>query len=118
MSGIMERARSLGNLLAHTDEYQALRRAASAADDDREIAEQRSTLQRLEAEITASLRAGQEPDDETAQAYEDAITTLQANSTYQRLVAAQANFDKQLQKMNDSITQGLEEGAHSRIILP
>ena len=31
MSGIMEMARSLGNALARTDEYQALRRAGRAA---------------------------------------------------------------------------------------
>lgn len=117
MSGIMEMARSLGNSLARTDEYQALRRAASAADDDREIAEQRTILERLEATITTALRAGQEPDEETARAYDEAVGKLQGNSTYQRLVAAQANFDKKVQKVNEGITMGLEEAANSRIIL-
>ncbi|NNF37508.1 MAG: YlbF family regulator [Gemmatimonadetes bacterium] len=117
MSGIMEMARSLGNALARTDEYQALKRAASAADDDREIAEQRSTLERLEGTIATALRAGQDPDAETAKAYEDAVTTLQANATYQRLVAAQTNFDKVVQKVNETIARGLDEGADSRIIL-
>lgn len=117
MSGIMEQARSLGNALARTDEYQALRRAAQAADDDREIAEQRSTLERLEGTITTALRAGQDPDEETAKAYEAAVSKLQGNSTYQRLVAAQANFDKVVQKVNETIAKGLDEGADSRIIL-
>jgi cell fate (sporulation/competence/biofilm development) regulator YlbF (YheA/YmcA/DUF963 family) len=117
MSGIMEMARSLGNALARTDEYQALRRAASAADDDRAIAEQRSILERLEGSITTALRAGQDPDEETARAYEAAVSTLQANSTYQGLVAAQANFDKIVQKVNETIAKGLDEGAESRIIL-
>lgn len=117
MSGIMEQARNLGNALARTDEYQALRRAAQAADDDREIAEQRSTLERLEGSITTALRAGQDPDEETAKAYEEAVSKLQANSTYQRLVAAQSNFDKLVQKVNETIAKGLDEGADSRIIL-
>lgn len=117
MSGIMEQARNLGNALARTDEYQALRRAAQAADDDREIAEQRSTLERLEGSITTALRAGQDPDEETAKAYEEAVSKLQANSTYQRLVAAQSNFDKVVQKVNETIAKGLDEGADSRIIL-
>lgn len=117
MSGIMEMARSLGNTLARTDEYQALRRAASAADDDRAIAEQRTVLERLEGTITTALRAGQDPDEETARAYEEAVSTLQTNATYQRLVAAQANFDKIVQKVNETIAKGLDEGAESRIIL-
>ena len=117
MSGISEMARNLGNALARTDEYQALRRAVEAADDDREVAEQRSILARLEGSITTALRAGKEPDDETAAAYEQAFAKLQGNPAYHRLAAAQANFDKRVQKMNESIEQKLEEGAHSRIIL-
>lgn len=117
MAGIMEQAKSLGNALARTDEYQALRRAIQSSDDDREIAELRSTLQRLEETISADLRAGKEPEKDVAEEYESAVTKLQANSTYQRLVAAQANFDKILQKVNGTIAQGMEEGAESRIIL-
>lgn len=117
MAGIMEQARSLGNALARTDEYQALRRAIQAADDEREIAELRSELQKLEGSISADLRAGKEPEAEVAEAYEELVSRLQANATYQRLVAAQANFDKVLQKVNGTIAQGMEEGAQSRIIL-
>lgn len=117
MSGIMEQAKSLGNALARTDEYQALRRAIKAADDEREIAELRSELQQLEGTISADLRAGKEPEKEVAEQYEAAVSKLQANGTYQRLVAAQANFDKVLQKVNGTIAQGMEEGAESRIIL-
>lgn len=117
MAGIMEQARSLGDALARTDEYQALRRAMQAADDDREIAELRSELQKLEGSITADLQAGKEPEKEMAEAYESHMNRLQANATYQRLVAAQSNFDKILQKVNATIAKGMEEGAESRIIL-
>jgi len=117
MAGIMEQARSLGDALARTDEYQALRRAMQAADDDREIVEMRTELQKLEATITADLQAGKEPEKEQAEAYESHMNRLQANATYQRVVAAQANFDKILQKVNATIAKGMEEGAESRIIL-
>lgn len=117
MAGIMEQAKSLGDALARTDEYQALRRAMKAADDDREIAELRSTLQRLEGSISADLQAGKEPEKEMAEEYEAAVNKLQANGTYQRLVSAQSNFDKILQKVNATIARGMEEGAESRIIL-
>jgi len=117
MSGIMDQARQLGNSLARTDEYQALKRAISAADDDREIAELRSELEQLEVTISTALRAQQDPAQEDADAYEAAVQKLQANSTYQRLVAAQANFDKVLQKVNQTISEGIQEGQDSRIIL-
>jgi cell fate (sporulation/competence/biofilm development) regulator YlbF (YheA/YmcA/DUF963 family) len=117
MAGIMEQARSLGNALARTDEYQALRRAMKVADDDRDIAELRSELQKLEHAISADIRAGKQPEQTAAEEYEAAVNKLQASATYQRLVAAQANFDKVLQKVNGTIAQGMEEGAESRIIL-
>jgi hypothetical protein len=37
---------------------------------------------------------------------------------YQRLVSAQANFDKVLLKVNQTIQAGIAEGAESRIIMP
>lgn len=117
MAGIMDQARSLGNALARTEEFQAFRRARKDVDDEREIAELVSELQRLEGSLAADLRAGKEPDAEIAQRYEEAAGRLQAHPTYQRLVAAQANLDKVLQKVNGIIAQGMEEGAESRIIL-
>jgi cell fate (sporulation/competence/biofilm development) regulator YlbF (YheA/YmcA/DUF963 family) len=117
MSGIMDMAKDLGGRLARTDEYQALKRAMDAMNDDRQIAEHRSELEALEGTITASLRAGKEPADDDKQAYEELMTKLQGNPTYQRVVAAQANFDKIVQKVNENIAKGLEDGASSRIIL-
>jgi len=117
MSGIMDQARQLGNSLARTDEYQALKRAISAADDDREIAELRNELEKLEATISTALRAQKEPEKEDADAYEAAVQKLQGNPAYQRLVAAQTNFDKVLQKVNQTISEGIQEGQDSRIIL-
>ena len=43
--------------------------------------------------------------------------TLQASAAYQGLVAAQSNFDKLLQRVNEEIGKGIEAGSQSRIIL-
>ena len=117
MAEIMEMAKSLGNALARTDEYQALRRAISAADDDRDMVELRNALEKLEGRIESKLRAGEQPDEELATEYESTVGRLQSNSAYQRLVAAQTNFDKVLRRVNETIGKGMEEGAQSRIIL-
>ena len=77
----------------------------------------RSSLVGLEGRIEASLKAGEEPDADTAAAYEGAVSRLQASAIYQSLVAAQSNFDKLMAKVNQAIAQGMEEGGQSRIIL-
>ena len=117
MAGHLEKGKELGNVLGRTDEYQAVKRAIQAADEDRDLTTLRSELEKLEATIETALRSGQEPDKETATAYETAVSRLQTNPAYQRLVAAQANFDKLMAKVNQAIAQGMEEGGASRIIL-
>jgi cell fate (sporulation/competence/biofilm development) regulator YlbF (YheA/YmcA/DUF963 family) len=117
MASVYEMAKELGAALARTDEYQAFRRAMDAATDDRELVEMRNRLEELETRIEAALRSGREPDDDVKSAYESATGELQSIAGYQRLVAAQANFDKVMYKVNQTVAQGIEEGARSRIIL-
>ena len=52
-----------------------------------------------------------------AEEYEKAFGRLQASPVYQGLVAAQANFDRVLGRVNEGITKAIEEGAKSRIII-
>ncbi len=117
MAGIYDMARELGGALARTDEYQALKRAMDATADDRELTELRTRIEELEARIEADLRAGKEPSDEVKQSYMEAADELQRLASYQRLVAAQANFEKIMHKVNQTVAEGIEAGAQSRIIL-
>jgi len=118
MSRIDEMAKELGGAIARTDEYQALKRAVDSVNDDADLTEMKTLLERLERQIQEKLQAGEEPADELKEEYEQAVSKLQSNSTYQRLVAAQTNFDKILRKVNDTIQQGIVEGADSKIVLP
>lgn len=117
MAGIYEMAKELGGALARTEEYQALRRAADEADQDRELVAVRNRLTDLEGRIEAALRAGREPEDDLKQAYEETASEIQAMPIFQRVVAAQANFEKVMGRINDTMAQGLQEGAKSRIIV-
>jgi cell fate (sporulation/competence/biofilm development) regulator YlbF (YheA/YmcA/DUF963 family) len=117
MQEIMQMAERLGQALARTDEFQALRRAVEASGDDRELAELQARIRDLEGELQARLQDGENPTEEQAQEYEACFSNLQANSSYQRLVAAQANFDKIVSKVNETIHLGVQKGAESRIIL-
>ena len=118
MSGIHEMAKELGGALARTDEYQALKRAMEAADEDRELVELRNRIQGIEEKIEASLRSGAEPAEDLKSAYAAAAEELQAKPAFQRLVAAQSNFEKVMYKVNETVARGIEEGARSRIIMP
>jgi cell fate (sporulation/competence/biofilm development) regulator YlbF (YheA/YmcA/DUF963 family) len=117
MAGIYDMAKELGNALARTDEYQALKRAMDATADDRELVEIRNRIEKLEVGIEADFRAGREPSDEVKQQYATATEELQRLAVYQRLVAAQTNFEKVMYKVNQTVAQGIEEGARSRIII-
>ena len=118
MAGLMEKADELGGLLARTDEYQALRRAMSRANEDRDVVEERNALMELEGFLMREMQAGRQPDEEKAKEYEERMSRLQTNSTFQGLIAAQENFDKVMRKVNDAIAAGMEKGAESRIIMP
>ena len=118
MAKIEEMAKELGQALGRTDEYQALKRAASKVDEDRELVELRGKLESLESEMVTALRSGKEPDESQREAYEKLAQDLQTRPAYQSLAAAQANFDKVLQKVNETISKGIQEGSTSRIIHP
>lgn len=118
MSGIDDMAQALGQALGRTEEYQALRKAAQAVDEDRDLTELRNNLDRLEAELMAHLRAGKEPPEEERERYEALAQDLQSRPLYQRVVAAQANFDKILQKTNETMARAMQDAGQSRIILP
>ena len=118
MTRMTEMAKDLGKALAQTDEYQVLKRTVADTADDRELAKLRTELEGLEGQIEAVLRGGNEPTEELKTGYEEVVGRLQACGAYQRLVSAQANFDKVLLKVNNTIQEGIAEGAESRIIMP
>ena len=117
MGEIDERARELGNALARTDEYRALRQAIDAADKDRALVELRNRIRELETEIETLIRAGREPDQDITKVYTELTEELQTKSGFQQLISAQANFEKIMFKVNETVTKGIEEGGDSRIIL-
>lgn len=116
--GMLEKAKEVGRLLGQTEEYKALQRARQRLNEDRETVELVNGLAELEQRLTAQLQQGETPPEEDRVAYEETFSKLQAGSRYQALVAAQSNFDKVLQKVNEQIGAGMEAGARSSIIMP
>ncbi len=111
-------AASLGQALGRTGEYRALADARKRANDDREVVELTNEIAKLEERLQRAVVEGREPDADELARYESALGHLQASPVYQGLVAAQANFDKVMSRIDAAIRKGMEEGATSRIILP
>ena len=115
---MLEKAKEVGRMLGQTDEYRALQRARQQLNEDRDTVELVNRLAALEQQLTSQLQRGEEPDEESRTEYEEVFGRLQGGARYQALVAAQSNFDKVLQKVNEQIGAGMEAGSKSSIIMP
>ena len=111
-----EKAEDLGRVLGQTEEYKALRRATEALREDQAVQKVLAEAERLAQEIESVAQQGNEPTKEQVEQYERALQSVQANSVYQQMVAAQANFEKLMARINARIYEGIKKGAASPII--
>jgi len=111
-----DKAEEVGRLLGQTDEYKALRRATEALREDQAVQKVLAEAERLAQDIERVAQQGQEPTKEQVEQYDRALQSVQANPVYQQMVAAQANFEKVMAKINARIYAGMKKGAASPII--
>ncbi len=116
MTVIDEKAQQLGTLLGQGEEYRALIRARDALDGDKELAGKLKRLEQLSMELQQRLGRGEEPEQAQADEYDGLFGEVQSSVTYQKLVAAQTNFDKVMHHVQEQILEGMRQGAQSRII--
>jgi cell fate (sporulation/competence/biofilm development) regulator YlbF (YheA/YmcA/DUF963 family) len=113
---IEDKAEELGRLLGQTEEYKALRRASERLREDSEVQKVLADAERLAQEIEKTAQQGQEPAKDHVEQYDRALQSVQANPVYQQMVAAQANFEKLMAKINARIYDGMKKGSASPII--
>jgi cell fate (sporulation/competence/biofilm development) regulator YlbF (YheA/YmcA/DUF963 family) len=111
-----EKAEDLGRVLGQTDEYKALRRATEALREDEPVQKVLAEAERLAQDIERVAQEGKEPTKEQVEQYDKALQSVQGNPVYQQMVAAQANFEKLMAKINARIYEGIKKGAASPII--
>ncbi len=73
-------------------------------------------LGRLLGQSERATQEGREPAKDQVERYDRALQSVQANPVYQQVVAAQANFEKLMAKVNARIYDGMKQGAASPII--
>jgi cell fate (sporulation/competence/biofilm development) regulator YlbF (YheA/YmcA/DUF963 family) len=113
---IAERAVDLGRLVGQSDEYQALKRANDRLMEEGALREALESLRRLQIQVAQGMDQGREPSAAQQQELDQLLGTVQAHAAYQSVVAAQANFDKLMLRINDWILDGIKKGSESRII--
>ena len=115
---INEKALELGRLIGQTEDHKALKRAREALDEASEIRAQMQRIEMLSDMIEQHVRERKEPPKEVTEEYEQLLASVQAHPRYQQVVAAQANFEKLMLKVNEHIMEGMKQGAESPIIIP
>lgn len=114
----MERATEVGRLVSQMPEYQRLKQAHREIGEDREATERINKLRELQTEILQQLERGDEPPEGKREELESLSQDLQSSTRYQSLIAAQANFDRLMEKVQESIGAGIRAGEESRIVIP
>jgi len=113
---IDDKAHELGRLLGQTEEYRALVRATDRLKADPEVQKLLADVERLAQAMERAAQGGHEPSREQVDEYDRALQTAQTSPVYQQVVAAQANFEKLMAKVNARIYDGIKKGAASPII--
>jgi cell fate (sporulation/competence/biofilm development) regulator YlbF (YheA/YmcA/DUF963 family) len=113
---IDDKAKELGRLIGQSSEYQTLRRASDALNEDKETVALLQQMEKLRVDAQRAMAKGERPTAEMEQQLDTLLAQIQGRQSYQRLLVAQENFDKTMQKVNDWIMEGIERGAASPII--
>lgn len=112
----MNKAEELGRLIGQADEYKAIKRAEQTLDQAAELRLKMSRLEQLARDLEQQVASNKEPTEELAAEYEKVFGEIQGDPRYQQLVAAQANFDKLMLRVQERIMEGMQKGAESSII--
>jgi cell fate (sporulation/competence/biofilm development) regulator YlbF (YheA/YmcA/DUF963 family) len=114
---VEEKARELGRLIGQSKEYQELRRANEALGQDTEAVKLLKEMEQLRSKAQQMIERGERPTQEMEQQLDGLLQQVQVQRAYQRLIAAQENFDKLMSKVNEWILEGIEKGSASPIIM-
>ncbi|OGG04560.1 MAG: hypothetical protein A3F83_11075 [Candidatus Glassbacteria bacterium RIFCSPLOWO2_12_FULL_58_11] len=109
-------ARELGRLIAQTPEYKYYSQCAKDVDQDEETSRLLQNLKACEQEVMEAQKQGRDISEEMKAAYTRQLQEVQGKSMIKALIASQENYLKLMDKVNQRISEGIRDGAQSRII--
>jgi cell fate (sporulation/competence/biofilm development) regulator YlbF (YheA/YmcA/DUF963 family) len=113
---IEDKAKELGRLIGQGSEYKEVKRSSDALNEDKDTVALLQKMEQLRVTAQRMLQQGQRPTPEMEQELDSLLGQIQVKPTYQRVIAAQENFDMIMGRVNDWILEGIEKGAASPII--
>ena len=113
---VEDKAKELGRLIGQSSEYQGLKRASEALNDDKESVTLLQEMEKLRGEAQQLIQRGESPSLDMEQKLDGLLEKIQTQPAYQRAVSAQENFDKLMLRVNQWIMDGMKKGAASPII--
>ena len=113
---LQDKAQELGRLIGQSDEYKAVKRTSEALNEDKDAVALLERMERLRLEAQAMMDRGESPTPDMERQLDELLGKVQQNSTYQRALVAQDNFDKLMLRVNEWISDGIRRGAASPII--
>ena len=111
-----ERAIELGRIIGQTPEYQTVKRASGALNEDEAAVALLEQMERLRQDAQRLIQRGEQPSAEMEQQLDALLGQVQTNATYQRVMVANENFDKVMVQVNEWILEGIKKGGASSII--
>ena len=111
-----EKARELGRMIGQSSEYQAVKRANEALNEDREAVALLRQMEQLRTDAQRMIEGGQQPTEDMERQLDDLLGKVQQHPVYQRVLVAQENFDKTMLRVNEWILDGIRKGSASPII--
>ncbi len=115
---IFEKAAEVGRFVSQTAEYMYLKAAHREIGDDRDATEMLNRMRGLQEQLLGFVDRGEEPPEDLRDQLSELSQEVQQSSKYQGLISAQANFDKLMDRVHQSIGRGIKKGEESRIVLP
>jgi len=116
MSTLEDKAKELGRIVGQSGEYQAVKRANDALNDDRDAVGVLRQMEQLRVDAQRMIERGEQPSAEMEQQLDQLLSQVQGNPRYQNMVIAQENFEKVMLRVNEWILEGIRKGAASPII--
>lgn len=114
---IEDKSRDLGRFVGQSKEYQELKRANDALGQDPEAVRLLKEMEKLRGDAQRMISRGERPTEQMERQLDELLTKVQVEPAYQRLIAAQENFDKLMARVNEWILDGMEKGSASPIIM-
>ncbi len=111
-----DKAVELGRMIGQSAEYQAVKRANEALNEDREVVASLQRMDTLRNDAQQMIEKGTQPTAEMEQELDTLLSKVQGNMIYQRVIVTNENFDKVMMQVNQWILDGIKKGATSSII--